>query len=128
MKVLITGGRDFTNQTVVNSVLEEIHRQTQITSIIEGGANGADLCGRRWAVSSGIPCNTFHAEWARFGKSAGYKRNVILAEQKPDLTIAFPGGKGTEMMCQLIIKAGLPLKRVLVSPMPLAKDVWWWSE
>jgi hypothetical protein len=41
----------------------------------------------------------YPADWTRHGKAAGPKRNqLMLDKEKPDLVIAFPGGKGTADM------------------------------
>jgi hypothetical protein len=35
------------------------------------------------------------AEWETHGRKAGPIRNARMLEHKPDLVVAFPGGKGT---------------------------------
>lgn len=50
----------------------------------------------------------FPADWDKYGKRAGYLRNVqMLDEGKPDLVVAFPGGKGTAMMVKLAKERGV---------------------
>ena len=54
---------------------------------------------RMWAQAEGIEVRTFEADWDRFGKSAGYRRNrQMLDEGAPHILVAFPGGKGTADM------------------------------
>jgi hypothetical protein len=56
---------------------------------------------------------SFPANWKQYGKSAGYRRNTqMLEEGKPDIVIAFPGGRGTEMMCEIAETAGITVRRV----------------
>lgn len=83
--------------------------------IIEGGAKGADSAAADWAVVNWTKLKTFKADWNKYGKSAGYRRNIqMLTEGKPDLVVAFPGGKGTAMMVDIAKKAGV--KVLLVEP------------
>jgi hypothetical protein len=36
----------------------------------------------------------------------------MLEEGKPDIVVAFPGGKGTEMMCEIARTAGIPVLQI----------------
>jgi predicted Rossmann-fold nucleotide-binding protein len=55
----------------------------------------------------------FPANWPKHGKGAGFIRNQqMLNEGKPDLMIAFPGGKGTADMIEKAIKAGIKVIEV----------------
>jgi hypothetical protein len=72
----------------VKSVLDEhIHRNEDI--IVSGGARGADGLGERFArefcVNEPI---IYEAEWGKFGKSAGFKRNHLIIEEC-EMVIAF---------------------------------------
>jgi len=70
-----------------------------ISCVIEGGARGADYLGKLWAQREGIPLIEMPANWNRYGKRAGYLRNQWMIEHgKPDVVVAFPGGRGTENM------------------------------
>lgn len=99
MRVLVCGGRDFDDALTLGSWLGGIHKQRGISLLIEGGAPGADFMARKFAEWQNIPVQTFEAEWERYGKSAGPRRNErMLSEGKPDLVVAFEGGKGTADM------------------------------
>ncbi len=98
--ILCCGGRayadydhvhDTLNAITVEFVPAELH-------IVHGGAPGADsLCGK-WAERYGIKVTVYPAHW-RSGPSAGPRRNArMLAESRPDLVVAFPGGRGTRDM------------------------------
>lgn len=102
MRVIICGGRDFTDQTRAYKWLDLINDNRPITHVIEGGARGADRIGREWAISRRIPYTTVNAEWDKYGKSAGYKRNKRMRDEfQPDAVLALPGGVGTRMMIDL---------------------------
>jgi len=61
-----------------------------IEVVIEGEAPGADTLGRIWAELHGIPVEQFPADWTRYGREAGPKRNKqMLDEGKPDFVVGF---------------------------------------
>lgn len=99
MRVLVCGGRSYTDYSKVNAVLNYQHYKYPITIIVYGMAPGADSLARRWAFENNIPVLGFPAEWSLYGKAAGLIRNRRMVEVgKPDLVIAFPGGPGTANM------------------------------
>lgn len=104
MRVLVCGGRTYDNQKRVFEVLDEMHAETPIELIIEGGADGADRQARYWALSKGLPCMTMHAAWAALERQAGPIRNLWMVRfGQPDTVVAFPGGRGTENMLQTAV-------------------------
>lgn len=81
--------------------------------IIAGDANGVDSVAIDWAVVNWCPFEVYKADWKKYGKAAGYFRNKrMLEEGKPNLVVAFPGGKGTNMMCKLAREAGVEVIRI----------------
>lgn len=109
MKILVCGGRNYTDNVKVHSILNEY----LISCIIHGAARGADTLAGKYAYFHNIPTEVYPAEWDKYGKSAGYIRNKqMLDKGKPDLVIAFPGGRGTNMMCDLAEKAGVLVLKV----------------
>ena len=105
MKVLVCGGRSYTDLENVRRVLDEVHKNTPITQIIEGGARGADALGKEWARDNNIPVFTVRADWEAYGKSASYIRNKLLLKKQPNMVVAFPGGVGTQNMISLAQKS-----------------------
>ena len=61
--------------------------------IISGHASGADQLGERFARENGIPCRSFPANWNKYGRAAGFRRNASMvhyaAEAEHPLLIAF---------------------------------------
>lgn len=99
MRVLVCGGRHYANKDRVSKILLKIHGKFNIEVIIQGGAPGADSLAADWAKESGIDLITYAAEWSKYGPSAGPRRNRIMAKEgRPDITVAFPGDKGTRDM------------------------------
>lgn len=101
MKILVCGGRDYDDRTRLFLVLTAIHRRVGITEIIHGAARGADMLAGLWARSNRVKEGRFPVDHAKDGPwpSAGAFRNMrMYRESKPDLVLAFPGGKGTGHM------------------------------
>lgn len=100
MKVGIVGSRGFHDYDLMDKVMSEIKKRKEITGIVSGGAKGADSLGVKWAKENGFDGKTieiFLPDWDKYGKSAGYKRNVLIVEAS-DIIVAFWDGKsrGTE--------------------------------
>ena len=85
--------------------------------IVCGMGRGADLLGKRWAMEHRIPIHKFPADWVRFGKSAGPKRNQQMADHATHL-VAFWDGRssGTKDMIDRATTAGLQIRIVDISP------------
>ena len=112
MKVLVCGGRNFNDPLTLGSWLGGIHKDHGITEIIHGGASGADHMAGEFARWQGIPIRVFTPMWRTHGKAAGPIRNKQMIDVgKPDLVIAFPGGRGTADMVKQARAAGI---RVLI--------------
>lgn len=111
MRVLVCGGRDYDDQSHVWSTLGGLHAATPISAVIEGGAYGADTWAMTWGHSERVPVIEFKADWKQHGRSAGPIRNrQMLDEGRPDLVIAFPGGKGTADMVEQARAAGIEVR------------------
>ena len=109
-RVLVCGGRDFSDRNHLFQVLDDIHHDHPITLIIPGAARGADSLAGEWARSRDVALDVYPADWDRFGRSAGFRRNAqMLAEGTPDLVIPFPGGRGTNMMTDLAMRQAVPV-------------------
>jgi len=112
-RVLVCGGRDYFDRDKVYEILSEIYTECIIDVIISGHAKGADSLGEEYAKYFNIPVEIYPANWKRYGKSAGYKRNQqMLDEGKPDLVVAFPGGTGTDMMCYIAERGGVNVIKI----------------
>lgn len=112
-KVIIAGGRDFANYGLLKTKCNFLLQNKNIVEIVSGTANGADKLGERYAVENGFHMKRFPAEWTKYGKSAGYRRNAEMADYA-DALIAFWDGesRGTKHMIDLAQKKGI-LVRVI---------------
>ena len=117
MRVLVCGGRGFNDVTLLRTTLDELHARYGFKVLIHGMQIGADLLAGQWGEDSGIKVEPYRAEWTKYGKAAGPIRNArMLAEGKPQLVIAFPGGKGTRDMREKATAAGVEVKNVVRKP------------
>lgn len=128
MKVLVCGGRTFNDFKLLNSVLDDIHKYDTITTVISGNAPGADTLGETWAGLNSVARDVYPADWSNlntkplkvktnkhgtYNAMAGFIRNnKMIVEGKPDLIVAFTGGKGTKHMIDLGIKAKIEIKMI----------------
>lgn len=115
-KVIVCGGRGFTD---LNLLDEQLHfflsrlMQEGGVEIVSGTARGADTLAIRWASYNGVSVKCFRADWDRWGKAAGYRRNAEMAKYATHC-IAFWDGqsKGTGHMIKLAREHNLALKIV----------------
>jgi len=123
VRILVCGGRDFDDYPLVRQTLYSLlppsteDMSTWLpppdTVIIHGGARGADLLADQWAVTNWVTIEEYKADWNKHGKAAGPIRNKqMLEEGKPDLVVAFPGGKGTAHMVRIAKEAGIKVMEV----------------
>lgn len=112
--VIVCGGRNFRSRDYVFGALTLHHAMKTIGLIIQGGAAGADALAAEWAKLHAIPCIEFKADWNRYGKRAGPKRNKEMLEYlmrgtATKYVIAFPGGAGTHNMIMQAESKGVPV-------------------
>lgn len=114
MRVLVCGGRTYSNVTRVWEVLCSIEfGQGPIHLIIHGDAKGADTLAKRWAMTFGVQNAAYPAQWHLYDKAAGAIRNKQMAvEGQPDLVVAFPGGRGTADMVRQARRHGIEVMEI----------------
>jgi hypothetical protein len=116
MIVLVCGGRDYGGDyeevAHVFSVLTDVHTNTPIDKIVQGGAKGADRLAYMWAEANDVIYTTYKANWEKYGRSAGHRRNADMLKQEDiDLVVAFPGGAGTASMVHMALNKGIEVRR-----------------
>lgn len=92
-------------------VLTAIHKRVGIAEIIHGVARGADTLAGQWARTNHVTETRFPVDHVKDGPwpGAGYYRNMRMCrESKPELVLAFPGGKGTGHMVQIAKDRKIP--------------------
>lgn len=114
-RIIVAGGRTFSDYEGLRAKLDELVARKLLQGeeivIVSGTANGADKLGERYAEERGYHCRQYPAQWDTYGKSAGYKRNALMAENAEAL-VAFWDGKsrGTMHMINLAKSKGLAVR------------------
>jgi len=112
-KVIIAGGRDFVDSLYLHKTLDKLlsGKHYDEVIILSGRARGADTLGENYGVSKGIRVDVYPANWDKYGKSAGYRRNAEMANDA-DALVAFWDGKsrGTMHMINLAKEKGLQVR------------------
>lgn len=107
-RVLVCGGRHYSNEEHVERVLDAIVEEFGPVVIIEGEASGADALAKAWAKKHGYDVDPFAPNWKVYGRAAGPIRNAKMLEKgKPDFVVAFPGNDGTNDMVTQARAAGM---------------------
>lgn len=107
VRIIIAGSRDFNSYKKLEQTMDRyLELITDDVEIICGGARGADSLGEIYAQLHNIKCVKFPADWDTYGKSAGYRRNIQMAEyaaEKTGVLFAFWDGKskGTAHMIRI---------------------------
>ncbi|SRR5712692_3186065 len=118
MRVIIAGSRSMTAAEEVATAIA--HSGFAITEVISGGARGVDTLGEAWARTHKIPTRRFPAQWERYGKSAGFRRNEAMAHVADALIAVWDGSSpGT---CHMIATARQRGLRIFVWQPPQAPD------
>ena len=115
MRVLVCGGRNYERVSRIYGELDALLREIPhgCMRVIQGGASGADRVAREWCISREVEYLNYPANWVAHGKAAGPKRNQrMLDDGKPDLVLAFPGGRGTADMVRRAELAGVPVREI----------------
>ena len=108
MIIAVVGSRSFNNYELLSSEL----KKHAITQIVSGGAKGADLLAKKYAIDHGIPIKEHLPDYNQFGRSAPIIRNRLIVDDA-EMVIAFWDGasKGTRYTIDYAAKQN---KRILI--------------
>lgn len=131
-RVLVTGSRTWDDEGVIQYALSEIlfHNRTMV--LVHGACpTGADEIADQWATqrnqfpSRPVTVERHPADWERYGRSAGFRRNAEMVALGADVCLAFidpctkpgcrepkpHGSHGAAHTADLAEKAGIPTRR-----------------
>jgi hypothetical protein len=112
MRTIIAGSRTIEDYFAVEKAIRDCG--WTITEVICGCAAGVDSLGAMWALKNNIPIREYRAKWELYGKSAGYKRNVLMAENADALVLVYDGkSKGSIHMLNIARDKKLKIYRVI---------------
>lgn len=118
--VLVSGGRHYSEQSVVSFFLSKIKQKINFT-LIHGNAKGADTLASNWCKQNpDIKEIKFPANWEQYGKYAGIQRNITMARFLLDqraldsyiMALIFPGNTGTAHMKKMCIDCDIPFVEI----------------
>jgi hypothetical protein len=112
-RILICGSRDWDNHIPIMRVIRGLADGQ--TTIVHGGARGADLMAGELARLMGVPEEPHFADWKGKGRAAGPIRNREMLDSgvnevwafKDDFDWSLSAG-GTENMVRIARDAGVP--------------------
>src|SRR3990172_5166795 len=95
----IVGSRRGLNWDDVTRELKHLMLNSDIGTVVSGGALGVDRLAETIALTHGKKTRAIYPDWDKYGKSAGYRRNVQIVEAAHVLYALWDGkSKGCEIM------------------------------
>ena len=130
MRVLVTGSRDWIDRLTIYRALNEVCKEfdlnyesdehgntmpdhSKITVVHGHCPTGADHWADEWCIGNFFMAERHPAEWEKYGKSAGFRRNAEMVNLGADLCLAFikDGSRGATHTADLAEKAGIETRR-----------------
>lgn len=122
MRILVCGGRAYSDRNFIFDSLDRFRSENAVDVIITGAARsknnnrspyqftGADWIAIEWAMSRQIPFVGMPAQWNKLGDKAGPARNQQMLDWwSPQRCIAFPGDNGTKDMMRRCREINIPV-------------------
>lgn len=123
MRVLVTGSRTWDRPEAVWQVLDIIAKEAAAVDdsemvVVHGACpKGADVAAEWWVTRQSwagirVRAERHPADWERYGKSAGHRRNAEMVDLGADVVLAFHRGNsaGTRNCVEHAERAGLPVQ------------------
>ncbi|MBQ6708862.1 MAG: DUF2493 domain-containing protein [Clostridia bacterium] len=113
-RIVVAGCRDYYNyeeaREYIDFCINRIKNEYELI-FISGDCRGTDQLGERYAIEHGYAVEHYPADWKKYGRAAGPKRNEKMAEVA-DYVICFWDGKsrGTGSMIKYAERYGKELK------------------
>jgi hypothetical protein len=108
MKCIIAGSRSIHQYVVLETAIDESGWHDEITEVVSGCAKGVDALGEEYAYKNHKRLMQFPADWDTYGKSAGIRRNNLMANYGDALIVVWDGkSKGTQHMIEAARRKGL---------------------
>ena len=119
-KLAIIGSRNFTDFSIGYTLTDKyidylfLEKKIDVKLVVSGGANGADLFGKKYSRARKLRYKEYPAEWDKYGKRAGMIRNKDIIDECTCAIIFWDGiSRGTKNSIDLIMSKGVPYKIVM---------------
>jgi hypothetical protein len=104
MRILVTGSRTWLDTETLTRVLTAYYKDG--VEFLVGDARGADAMTKALCAERGWPCREYRADWQRWGKYAGPRRNREMLDEEPVLVLAFRvGGEASRGTTDCVMEA-----------------------
>lgn len=122
-KVVIAGSRDFDNYNELKRIIDSLNLSPE-DEIVSGTAKGSDSLGELYGENNNIKVVRYPAEWDKYGKVAGFKRNAQMADYATEGVIFWDGrSRGSQNMIYQLGKMNKPFRIALFTTVDGAKIV-----
>jgi hypothetical protein len=112
VKLIVAGSREYRNFAGLMRLMVDSGFDKEAKVIVSGCCRGVDLLGERYAEMFGLGLARYPANWNRYGRAAGPKRNEQMARFADALLAIKPRNRrspGTEDMIRRAEAHGLRL-------------------
>ncbi|MFN3937490.1 MAG: DUF2493 domain-containing protein [Gemmobacter sp.] len=108
MRLLVAGGRHLDDVALIHNALERVHARNPLTVLIHGGHAFLGVAAEDWAREHDVHVLRYPANWRLHGKRAeGIRNAFMLADSRPDMCLALPGGENTRLLAMAAMARGL---------------------
>ena len=113
-RIVVAGCRDYDNyeeaKEYIDFCIQNLRKEYTLI-FMSGGCKGADALGEKYANENHFEIEYYPADWEKFARSAGPKRNLEMAK-RCDYVICFWDGKslGTKSMIKFAKQFDKPIK------------------
>jgi ABC-type sugar transport system substrate-binding protein len=113
VRVIITGSRTWTCRTLAHRVIARMVARHGKVTVLVGDASGVDTAFADAASEAGCKVLLFSADWEKYGKGAGPRRNAEMVAAGADFAIAvhksLARSRGTKDAVRRCLAAGIPV-------------------
>lgn len=110
MIIAIVGSREDLAWTRVKAQIGELVRRGDVGMVVSGGALGVDRLGETMALAAGKKVHSIRPDWGKYGRSAGFRRNVSIVEMADEVHAFWDGkSRGTKHTIDIAKKMKKPV-------------------
>lgn len=115
LRILVTASRNWDNPQQIRDMLNYVRGDLKIIIVVHGHCpTGGDRMADEIGIEYGWIVERHPANWAKYGKRAGFIRNSDMVKSGADVCLAFikNNSKGATMCADLAERAGIPTFRI----------------
>jgi ABC-type sugar transport system substrate-binding protein len=113
VRVIVTGCRNWNCASLAQRVIARLVARHGKVTILDGNASGVDAAFADAASEAGCKVLRFPADWEKYGKGAGPRRNAEMVAAGADFAIAIhkslTRSRGTKDAVRRCLAAGIPV-------------------